>query len=108
MRIEVHMTPEEVRERDEWLAIRKGAALKIDPATAQIWWSWAEILDPYGVYPEVQYEASCIGRCYYARSPESDIWVWWGDLPDDVSDKLQQKSEAIGFEDPDGGDFIPF
>ena len=37
---------------DQWLAIRKEEALKIDPSTAEVHWSYALISDPYGVYPQ--------------------------------------------------------
>ena len=35
-------------ERDEYLAIRKQAALQIDAETADVNWWWANELDPYG------------------------------------------------------------
>jgi hypothetical protein len=31
------------------------------------------------------------GRKYFARSPGSDIWVWFGDLPDAVRTALYAK-----------------
>ena len=70
---------------EQWLAIRKEAGLKIDPETAEVDQDWGNELDPYGVYgppddPEEQWE-SC-GRLYWARSPGSDIWVEFGDLPE--------------------------
>ena len=34
---------------DQWLAIRKEAGLKIDPATAEVMWTYGYTLDPYGV-----------------------------------------------------------
>ena len=37
---------------DQWLAIRKEEALKIDPSTAEVDWIYALTLDPYGVYPD--------------------------------------------------------
>src|SRR5262245_6113391 len=33
---------------EQWLAIRKEAGLKIDPATAETCWQYAQTLDPYG------------------------------------------------------------
>ena len=38
-------------ERNAWLASRKEAGLKIDPETAEVEWTYAQTLDPYGVYP---------------------------------------------------------
>lgn len=74
---------------EEWLAIRKVAAMGIEPAAAEILWVFTEIDDPYGVLPPA--EESCNGRSYFARSPESDIWVSFDDLPDDVREMLYKK-----------------
>jgi hypothetical protein len=30
---------------EEWLAIRKEAGLRIDPATAHVTWWWAQVID---------------------------------------------------------------
>jgi hypothetical protein len=57
------------------------AGRKIAPETAEVMWSYIEVLDPYGIYPELPEELRAIGRGYFARSPRSDIWVWFGDLP---------------------------
>ena len=66
---------------EEWRAIRKEAGLRIDPATAKVTWWFAQVVDPYGIYPYYP-EADCVGREYFARSPESDVWVNFGDLPE--------------------------
>ena len=76
---------------EEWLAIRKQQALKIDPETAEVTWHYAQTDDPYGVYPDVAEECQYIGRAYFARSPGSDIWVDFGDLPDEVREALWQR-----------------
>ena len=34
------------RELEEWLAIRRKAGLKINPATAEVGWTYAQTLDP--------------------------------------------------------------
>ncbi len=75
---------------EQWLAIRKEAALKIDPETAEIEWIHALRVDPYGVHPSLAEEYSCVGREYFARSPGSDIWVWFGELPEATRDALQK------------------
>jgi hypothetical protein len=75
----------------EWLAIRKEAALHIDPETAEVMWTWGETLDPYGIEPDLPNELRQIGREYFARSPGSDVWVWFGDLPDNIGDPLWEK-----------------
>ena len=56
--------------------IRKEAGLKIDPETAEVDWTYAQVLDPYGgAAPNFPEEYWCVGREYFARSPGSDIWV---------------------------------
>jgi hypothetical protein len=79
---------------EEWLAIRKEEALKIDPEIAEVTWHYAQTLDPYGVYPDLPEECQCIGREYFARLPGSDIWVHFGDLPDEIHDALWQRHES--------------
>lgn len=73
---------------DQWLQTRKQAGLRIDPQTAEVTWEYGLTLDPYGVYPELPEEARQVGREYFARSPGSDIWVWFGDLPAQTRDAL--------------------
>ncbi|SRR6266568_3066204 len=84
--------------REKWLAIRKKAGCKIDPETAEVDWIYAQTLDPYGVYAELPEELQQVGREYFARSPGSDIWVWFGDLPVATQDALWEKhKESLAF-----------
>jgi hypothetical protein len=77
-----------------WLAIRKEAGLKIDPETAEVMWQYELTLDPYGVYPDLPEEYQQVGREYFARSPGSDVWVWFGDLPDAIRGALWEKHKS--------------
>jgi hypothetical protein len=70
-----------------FLASRKEAALKIDPETAEVFWTYGLVGDPYGVH-DLLPEEECIGRNYFARAPGSDIWVSFDDLPNGVHDRL--------------------
>ena len=81
-------------ERNAWLASRKEAGLKIDPETTEVEWTYAQTLDPYGVYPELPEECWQVGREYFARSPGSDVWVWFGDLPDAIRSALWEKYKS--------------
>ena len=78
-------------ERKAWLAVRKEAGLKIDPATAEVDWHYAYTVDPYGIGPELPEEARQVGREYFARSPGSDVWVEFGDLPEATRDALWKR-----------------
>ena len=86
-------TASEKAEIEQWLAIRKEAALKIDPETAEVFWDYGFDLDPYRVKDEWELpeEFHQIGREYWARSPGSDIWVNFRDLPRGVEEKLWTK-----------------
>ena len=63
------------------IADRKRAALVIDSKNAEVTWTYAQVLDPYGVCPDLTEEEFCVGRLYFARDPGSSVWVWFGDLP---------------------------
>jgi hypothetical protein len=73
---------------EDWLAVRREEGLKIDPTTAEVDWRYAETFDPYGVDPDLPEELQQIGREYFARRPDSDVWVWFGDLPEATRDAL--------------------
>ena len=97
----VTLTPE------EWEARRKAAGLQIDPETAEVEWICAQVLDPYGDNPNLPEECQQGGREYFARSPGSDLWIWFGDLPDATRNSLWEKHKSrLAF--PAGLDFIPF
>ena len=83
-------TASEKAEDEEWLAVRKEAGLKIDPATAEVDWRYGQTLDPYGFCDEWELpeEFHCVGREYFARSPGSDVWVHFGDLPEETRNRL--------------------
>jgi hypothetical protein len=94
---------------EQWLAIRREAGLKIDAETAEVNWRYAQTLDPYGIYPEPPDECWQVGREYFARSPGSDIWVEFGDLPKATRDALWEKhSRKTTTSDADADDDVPF
>jgi hypothetical protein len=109
-------TPAEREEIERWLAIRKEEALKIDPETAEVDWSYEQTLDPYGVRDEWELpeEFDQVGRAYFARAPGNDIWVEFGDLPQETREKLWNRHRrklafTAGFEGlPQDGPEIPF
>ncbi len=87
---------------EQFLANRMREGLKIDPATAKVHWTWARVLDPYGIFT-LDPEEECVGRMYYAISPESGMRVWFGGLPDATQKALWERIESgqLSFEDDD-------
>ena len=77
-----------------WLASRKEAGLKINPETAEVTWVFALTLDPYGVYSDLPEECQQIGREYFARSPQSDIWVCFKDLPEQTRSAIWERHKS--------------
>ena len=85
-------------EVEEWLAIRKEAGLHINSETAEVDWNYAQTFDPYGVDPDIPEEYQQVGREFFARSPESDVWVWFGDLPTATREDLWSRhSRKLAF-----------
>ena len=87
------VTTEQIKVK-KWLATRKKAGRKIDPETAEVMWTYAYDFDPYGIDPELPEELQQVSRNYFARSPGSDIWVWFGDLPRSTERALWEKHKA--------------
>ena len=84
---------------DQWLQVRKEEGRKIDPDTAKVMCDRVYGGDPYDVYPDLPEEYQTIGRAYFARAPGSDIWVWFGDLPDETVKRLRERGESGEFDD---------
>jgi hypothetical protein len=81
-------------EKQNWLATRRETGIRVDPATAKVMWTYGQILDPYGVH-DLAPEEDCVGRVYFARSPEPDaVWVAFYDLPEITSDRLWARIDA--------------
>jgi hypothetical protein len=85
----------------EWLAIRKQAGQKLDPETAVLISWYGQIADSYGVCADFPEELDCVGRVIFARSPESDIWVDFSDLPEATVVRLRERIEAGDFDKSD-------
>jgi hypothetical protein len=79
--------------RDYLKALRKEAGRYIDPETAEVEWVYAQVLDPYGDGPDLPEECQQTGRDYFARSPGSNVWIWFGDLSDATHNRLLEKHE---------------
>jgi hypothetical protein len=78
-------------ERAEFRSTREKAGRQIDPETAEVFWDYAQTMDPYGIDPDLPEELQQIGREYFARAPGSKMWVWFGDLPEATSAALREK-----------------
>ena len=85
----------------EWLAIRKEAGKKIDPQTAKVMRTHCYTVDPYGVYSDLSDEERQVGRVYFACSPDSKIWVHFGDLTDEITTELWKNIKSGKYNDDD-------
>jgi hypothetical protein len=81
--------------RETWQELLEIAGHQIDPENAEVCWSFAEVADPYGVYPNLTPEYHCIGRFYFARNSGSSLWIEFGDLPDATRDALERKTHTV-------------
>jgi hypothetical protein len=75
-----------------WKALLQAAGRQIDPETAEVDWTYIQIIDPYGVLPnDIVEENDCVGRGYFARAPGSDLWIEFGDLPEPTREALWRR-----------------
>ncbi|CAN5364216.1 hypothetical protein BH10PSE9_BH10PSE9_14130 [soil metagenome] len=73
----------------QWRKIRKEAGRKINPATAEVKGIDAQTLDPYGIFgDDLPKECDQVDREYFARAPESVIWISFRDLPSETAHVL--------------------
>ena len=50
-----------------WHALLEIAGRQIDPETAEVHWRFGQVVDPYGVYPDLRPECDCVGSCQRRR-----------------------------------------
>jgi hypothetical protein len=75
-----------------WHALLEIAGHQIDPENAEVYWRFGQVVDPYGVYPDLPPECDCVGRLYFARNFGSSVWIKFGDLPDATRVALERKT----------------
>jgi len=75
-------------------AERRAAGLRIDPARADVWFEYAQVLDPYGDDPNLPDEYYCVGREWFAANPDEKIRVHFSDLPATTRDQLEEKRQT--------------
>jgi hypothetical protein len=64
----------------------KDKALKVDPETAELFKTYIDIMDPYGIYP--QSAAPCFGSGHFARNLGDEEWISFHDLPEATRERL--------------------
>ena len=79
---------------EQWRAFRKAAGLKIDPETAEVTWEFGSGLDPYGLHDLSGEKNDYVRRNCFARAPRSDVWILFGDLPEQVREALWEKHRS--------------
>jgi hypothetical protein len=79
-------------EWDRRMEERRAAGLLIDPSTAEIARRWGvATFDPYNDGVPLFPQEEQVGRGYFVRAPDSDIWVRLGDLPDATRDAILKR-----------------
>jgi hypothetical protein len=85
--------PRTVRVSETYLdELRKAVGRQIDPETAEVDWTYAQIFDPYDDGFDLPEEMQYIGREYFARSPGSNLWILFSDLPQATFDRLWKRT----------------
>jgi hypothetical protein len=77
----------------KWLQAVVDEAEKIDPATAEMIFDFTDCMNPYGIAHDEE-DSGWVGRTEFARNPGSEIWVWFGDLPEAVRDALWARPDS--------------
>ena len=108
-RVFLELTQEQKTQLEEmrpWLEGRKEAGRRIDPNSVDVEFTffWAELDDPYGVL-DLPPWCSCVGRRYFVRSPDSDGWVDFSDLPEGTVHQLEKRIRAGELVDSFENDF---
>lgn len=96
------MTDSEKQDVKAWLNARKEEGKLLDPETCELHWDYGYDCDPYGTgyvdgdpdhpiadWPEMQQ----IGRQYWARRPNSGVWVNDQDWPAAISKVIWNRIE---------------
>jgi hypothetical protein len=75
-------------------ALRKTVGRQIDPETAEVDWRYRQVLDPYGDGFDIPEEEQVVGREYFARVPNTDVWILFSDLPSATRKRLWEKQKS--------------
>lgn len=70
---------------------REEVCRRIDPATAQVFFVYAQIVDPYGDDSDLPEEMQGVGRVYFAVDPNEGVAVALYDLPEETREALADK-----------------
>jgi hypothetical protein len=73
--------------------LRIAAGKRINPETADVWFEYGQILDPYGDGGSMPSDSEhyCVGRVWFAADPRERLAVEWGDLPNATKKALEEK-----------------
>jgi hypothetical protein len=96
------------REKAHWLdtqvnrfasrAERSVVGRRLNPSTAQVFFIYAQVVDPYGECDDLPPEADCVGREWFAMDPVERIAVHADDIPEETWILLDQKRRAANAE----------
>jgi hypothetical protein len=82
------------QETEQWLAVRKEAALKIDSDTAEVFWQRGSKSDPHDIlWDPPEEDNNNAGRNYFAYEPGSELSVSFDDLPGEICQALRRRAK---------------
>ena len=71
---------------------------RLDPSTAEVFFIYAQVVDPYGDCDDLPAEAHCVGREWFAVDPVERIAVHARDIPDEIWTLLESKRREANAE----------
>jgi hypothetical protein len=71
---------------------------RLDPSTAEVFFIYAQVVDPYGDCDDLPAEAHCVGREWFAVDPVERIAVHAEDIPDEIWILLEPKRREANAE----------
>ena len=83
--------------------LRRQAGRAIDPKTAEAFSTFRQVIDPYNDLSEFTEETYCIGRFWFFKNPDSNVWIWEHDIPNEITDAVGRRLQ----DEPDEDD-LPF
>jgi hypothetical protein len=91
-------------EHQEFLVRVREAGHKINPEAAKIRAEIGNVLNVYRLDPFGEDNYGAVN--YFAFEPESELWVWFGHIPEPIRNRLEARLHNGELADADDFDFL--